>query len=199
MPRTTKNLSGKKFGKVTAISSFTRTFWTCRCECGRVFDVRMDAVQKLTSCGCDRRRTSPKATRRHGMSHLPEALIWRAILGRCTNKNHSAYGDYGGRGIFVCDRWLTDFLAFYEDMGPRPSLKHSVERRDNDGDYSPTNCFWATPDKQSNNRRNSVRLTHDGKTQTVAQWADELTIDRRKIYQRLDRGWSTEAVLTATN
>jgi len=183
-----KNLAGKKFGRLTAISCFTRTYWTCRCKCGRVIDVRSDALQRQTSCGCERNRTAPTANRRHGLSHLPEALIWRAILGRCTNKNHTSYPDYGGRGIEVCERWKTDFLAFYEDMGPRPSTKHSVERKDNNGPYSPENCRWATKAEQDANKRTSIKVTIKGRTQTVAQWADELKINRKTVYARIQRG-----------
>lgn len=188
MARHKKDLAGRRFGRLTAISSFSRTYWTCRCECGRTMDIRADALQRQASCGCERNRTSPKATRRHGLSHLPEALIWRAILGRCTNKNHTSYADYGGRGIKVCESWKTDFLAFYEDMGPRPSPGHSVERKNNDGPYSPENCRWATKAEQDSNKRTSIKVTIKGRTQTVAQWADELKINRKTVYARIQRG-----------
>lgn len=117
------------------------------------------------------------------------------MLGRCTNKNHTSYPDYGKRGITVCDRWKMDFLAFYEDMGPRPSPQHSIERKENDGPYSPENCRWATTAEQGANKRTSIKVTIRGRTQTVAQWADELKLNRKTVYTRIQRGMTPAQAL----
>jgi hypothetical protein len=88
----------------------------------------------------------------------------------------------------VCQRWLTDFLAFYEDMGPRPSPAHSIERKNNNGPYSPKNCRWATKAEQGSNKRTSIKVRIGDRTQTVAQWADELKLNRKTVYTRIQRG-----------
>lgn len=95
----------------------------------------------------------------HGMHKKPEYRIWKGMKKRCNNTNEKQYKDYGGRGITVCERWKNSFLNFYEDMGERPSDKHSLERSNNDKGYSPSNCKWATSVEQNNNRRKRMDNT----------------------------------------
>jgi len=116
---------------------------------------------------------------------------------RCCNQHARDYRYYGGRGITVCERWLLSFVAFLEDMGRRPSLRHMLERLDNDGPYSPENCCWATRIEQANNRRNNRLLTWNGRTQTLAAWSRETGIPQHRIEQRLNRcDWSIADALT---
>jgi hypothetical protein len=118
------------------------------------------------------------------------------MTSRCVNPANDAYQAYGGRGIAVCDRWQ-DFAAFAEDMGPRPSPLHTIDRRNNNGNYEPDNCRWATPSEQQRNRRNNRLLTLNGETLCLAEWAERLGITDDMIRQRLDKlGWTIEQALT---
>lgn len=127
----------------------------------------------------------------------PIYKAWWNMKDRCLNPSHKQYKHYGGRGIKVCDRWLNDFDAFVFDMSPRPD-NHSIERRDNNGNYEPNNCYWATTRTQNRNRRPEFQrlLTLNGETLLLADWADRLGVDRRIIHQRLVIGWSVEEALT---
>jgi hypothetical protein len=113
---------------------------------------------------------------------------------RCHIKPHPRYG---GRGIVVCERWRESFENFIADMGFRPSPKHSLERRDNDGPYSPENCKWATPIEQANNKTNTRRVTLNGVTKSLSEWCRALGINRHSAFSRIySRGWAPERALT---
>jgi len=123
--------------------------------------------------------------------------VWRTMHNRCYNSNVKAYPSYGGRGIFVDQRWhgSAGYKQFLQDMGPRPE-GGMVERIDNDGPYSPENCRWATRDEQANNKRNNRWITANGKTQTMAQWAKELGCNPSNIIYRLKSGMTPEQAVT---
>lgn len=125
----------------------------------------------------------------------PERQAWYRMRSRCNNKNSRDYKHYGGRGIYVCEQWSNSFENFLSDMGNRPSQKHSIERLDNDGPYSPDNCVWAVQKIQTRNQRRTRRLTYRGRTQSMADWAEELGISYTMIRQRLRLGWSVEDAL----
>lgn len=133
----------------------------------------------------------------HGMSYTPEYAIYRAMLKRCNNPSHPSFKRHGARGIRVCDRWLSGFEAFFEDMGPRPSPDHSLEREDNDGNYEKNNCRWATWEEQNSNKRDNHNLTFQGETMTISRWSRRVGIGRATINHRLARGWTVEQALTA--
>jgi hypothetical protein len=121
---------------------------------------------------------------------------------RCGNAKNRSYADYGGRGIRVCDRWLdpeNGFMNFYSDMGPRPSDKHSIDRIDNDGNYFLENCRWTTRTEQCRNRRSNVMLTHNGKTQCVKDWEEELNLNRSTVRNRLKAGWTFDEISRNTH
>jgi len=119
---------------------------------------------------------------------------------RCHNVESDAYPDYGGRGIQVCDRWLNSFESFLEDMGPKPSPDHSIERIDNNGNYEPGNCRWATREEQANNKRSNKRFLVDGEMKTITQLAKERNILVSTLARRLSRdGLSIEEALARPN
>ena len=136
-------------------------------------------------------------TKTHGMSRTPEYKAWDGMKQRCFNPNHKSYSDYGGRGITVCDRWQNSFETFLADMGVKPTSKHSLDRINNDGDYSPDNCRWATKAEQQNNRTNNHLITINNETWTMAQWEKKMGYEENVIRQRLKYGWSEyRAVMT---
>lgn len=119
---------------------------------------------------------------------------WYAMWDRCTNPTHPAWDHYGGRGITVCERWVS-FDNFLADMGLRP-LGMSLDKIDNDRGYSPDNCRWATQREQNLNKTNGTRLTYNGETLSVTEWAERLGVRRHVIFSRLKIGWSVERALT---
>ncbi len=138
-----------------------------------------------------------KRRTKHGMYRTRVYRIWAGMKQRCENPNNTAYHRYGGRGIKVCDRWQ-DFDNFLSDMGD-PYDWQSLDRLDNDGDYEPGNCRWATTQEQQNNLRSNRLFTHDGKTQTLAQWARDLGIAYHVLKYRLNNGWEPPELFTIEN
>jgi hypothetical protein len=132
----------------------------------------------------------------NGEHELPEYRIWKAMKNRCYNPRSRYWKWYGNR-IFVCERWLgpEGFRNFYADMGPRAGGL-TLERIDNDGNYEPGNCKWATWDTQANNSRHNRLLTYDNRTQTISKWARELGVTPPAIQNRLKRGWGIERALS---
>jgi hypothetical protein len=125
----------------------------------------------------------PKFETRHGLTDTPVHRSWMSMWQRCTNPNDSAFKNYGGRGIAICERWAV-FENFLADMGPKPDA-YELERQDVNGNYEPGNCRWATIKEQANNRRTNRFITHEGRTQTLAQWAEELGIKMHTLYRRI--------------
>lgn len=149
------DLAGKVFGRLTAISK-SAAGWLCQCSCGNEKTVPQRALMKAEtkSCGCLKPDVLKTLHRTHGMTRTRVHRIWVAMRQRCYNKNILRYPDYGGRGIQVCEAWRTSFEAFFADMGQPPTDDHSIDRIDNDGDYEPSNCRWATTLEQRHNQRN---------------------------------------------
>lgn len=125
-----------------------------------------------------------------------EYHCYSGMKARCGNPNIPHYHRYGGRGIQVCDRWKQGFIFFLEDMGRCPSPNHSIERRDNDGNYEPLNCYWADTTAQANNRRSNKILDHDGRQMTQAQWSRETGVKPSTLCARLKSGWPVEQALS---
>jgi hypothetical protein len=203
--RPRKDIAGQRFGRWTVVQHIGRESassrdhrWLCRCDCGTERSVKGSDLRagKSASCGCAGRERS-KLNRpflKHGLSRTPTYVVWCGMRERCNCATHKDYPDYGGRGIKVCARW-NDYAAFLADMGERPAGL-TIERRDTDGDYEPSNCYWATYTEQNNNRRFNVFLERGDRRQTVAQWAHEFGLHPDRLRARLKRGWPLEKALT---
>jgi len=174
------------------------TKYEVMCTCGKVYFIRRSRLltNKYGCIIC----SSGKGNKVHGQSNKsisPEYRSWNHLKNRCLNKNNKAYKKYGGRGIKVCDRWLESFENFYADMGLKPSSKHSIDRINNDGDYSPENCRWATNKEQSRNRRTNTYMEHNGEVKTLVEWSECLGINKGTISTRItQKKWSVEKSLT---
>lgn len=192
-------LTGERHGMLMALAFSHKnrngTYWLFRCDCGvekpiRAADVRRS---KQTSCGCVHTTHGASRGTTTGGKVSPEYMSWRAMLARCNNPKAAGYENYGGRGIKVCDRWANDFAAFLADMGERPSLDHSLDKIDNDGDYKPVNCRWATTLEQNQKKRSLVMMTIDGETLCLAEWARRSGIPEATLRARVAvRGWDHE-------
>lgn len=191
------DLTGNRFGKLTVIayvgekvmpSGQKHRVWQCRCECGVEKNVRAPhlASGHTKSCGCSRSI--------HGQAGNPAFLSWKAMVRRCSVPTEINWHNYGGRGIRVCDRWM-DFENFLQDMGPRP-VGASIERADNDGNYEPENCRWATRIEQGRNRRTNRLIEFNGVKNTLSSWEEETGIMSETIARRLALGWSIQDALT---
>lgn len=117
----------------------------------------------------------------------PEYAVWSAMIQRCHNQNHKAYSSYGGRGIYVCESWRENFVNFLSDMGNRPTLKHTLERKDNNKGYSMDNCVWALQSQQSVNKRNNVWVVHDGEEMLLLNYAKKIKISFQAAHKRVQR------------
>ena len=130
----------------------------------------------------------------HGVRNTPEYRIWIYMKQRCNNPNNTSYHRYNGRGIKVCKRWLR-FESFYRDMGDRPKGM-TIERKNNNGNYEPDNCKWATPKEQANNRRDNIFIDYKSQRFSLAQWANKIGIKYDTLKHRIHRKWPTEKALT---
>lgn len=186
-----ETLVGRIYGRLTVVeraaSVNQRGRWKCVCQCGEVIEADTSHLNKgaVKSCGCLLRECRHGLARRGQKSS--EYLIWVSMHQRCSNTRNKSYPRYGGRGIAVCARW-SDFQMFLLDMGVRPTKKHSIERRNTDGDYEPSNCEWQTTKVQSNNKRNNIIVEVDGSAMTLMQACERLGLKYFTILSRIHRG-----------
>jgi hypothetical protein len=136
-----------------------------------------------------------RETVKTGCSRMEEYQIWNLIIYRCTNPNNSAFANYGGRGITICDAWRRDFTRFLQDVGRRPSSAHTLDRIDNDRGYMPGNVRWATKKEQNRNRRSNTHISAFGKTMTLIEWSELYKVASGTILNRLKLGWPMELAL----
>lgn len=206
-PQPPKNYIGQKFGKLTVVgetivlsrnekNKYRLRKALCKCECGKEKMVSIMCLTSghSTSCGCYASEVHRKRQTIHGESTGKKTIAveyntWNSLRARCNNPRYRKYNDYGGRGISVCERWMESYSNFLEDMGRRPSPKHSIDRIDNNGNYEPSNCRWATFYEQMNNRRRTKYITVFGETKAAGEWARIVKIPLMIIDQRIRKGW----------
>lgn len=192
------DLQGKRFGRLVVlcraeVPNARNVMWQCRCDCGKTtIGAAANLGKTKTSCGCLASENGTAMLRfnrlartdLHGKSHIPEWGVWSRMKDRCTNPNNRKYHRYGGRGISVCERWQI-FENFFEDMGYRPSKKYSIDRVDNDGNYEPENCRWATMNQQSRNSTSVRMIEIEGVSMCIEDWCTTFNIPRSKPYDMI--------------
>ena len=193
-----KDRTGQRFGKLVAQyrspgPRHDKVYWTCLCDCGATTLVDGGALvtKNTTSCGCVRTATIFK----HGYSRHPLYHTWKGMMRRCYNPKEPNFANYGANGIRVCAQWhsVEAFILDNEHLA-KPGL--SIERINNDGDYEPSNCTWASNMEQTLNRRITKNITFQGKTQCITHWAKELGIKQATLHVRIREGWSIERAFT---
>lgn len=195
MPSILNIVAGMRFGRLVIIEravvpTARNVMWKCQCDCGNITVAAAANLGRTKfSCGCFRKEKGAASLRgntyqrTHNRSHTPEYTTWSAMKDRCNNPNNKKYERYGKRGIKVCQQWLVSFETFLADMGTKPTSAHTIEREDNDGNYTPENCIWATKSQQARNRRNNRRITIDGQTMLIVEWREYLKIPKWKVHE----------------
>ena len=199
-----KRLENQKFGRLTVVRELGRsrsggTLWLCKCDCGGEKVVSSDSLRqgKTRSCGCIKREQNLEMFVTHGETGSPLWKLWNNVRNRCNNPNNHKYANYGERGIKVCSEWETNYTAFRDWCMANGYTKGlTIERIDVNGDYSPSNCIFATQKTQQNNRTNNHQITYKGVTKTLAQWAEHLGMRYSMLEHRINRGWSVEDAFT---
>lgn len=187
------DLSGLRFGKLF-VHEQTPTRnpageiqWVCSCDCGNLTTVRGYSLRRgsTSSYGCARGENGKHAWTTHGKTDTREYGSWISMISRCTNKENQAYAYYGGRGIRVCARWLNSVDDFIKDVGLCPGPGYTLDRIENDGDYEPGNCRWATKEEQSNNQNRIVKYDYGGEKMSIAQIARLRNMSYSTLFDRV--------------
>jgi hypothetical protein len=189
------DLTGQRFGKLTVLKLYGRDKngiikWLCKCDCGSETIVYGEALKigRTKSCGCSQTT--------HKMRHTRQYEIWCTMKKRCFNPNCEKYPIYGGRGITVCDKWLT-FEGFWEDMQEGYADSLSIDRIDVNGNYEKSNCKWSTNIEQANNKTNSHLIEYNGEIHTTAEWAKIANVPYKTFHARIVRyKWPIEKALS---
>ncbi len=190
------DIKGNRFGKLTAIyicgkSKKRNVLWLCKCDCNK--EVVVETYKLLggrkTSCGCLRGNPT------HKMSGTRQFNIWHGMVDRCFNGSNKSYSRYGGRGITVCEKWLT-FEGFWDDMKDGYDVSLTIDRIDNDGNYEPENCRWATNEQQANNTSTNIKYTINGKPYTVSQLSRQYNIPVETLRSRIKNGLTPEEAIS---
>jgi hypothetical protein len=185
------DLEKMEFGRLVVVSyagsKGGRAYWNCSCSCGNSTSVAAGHLigGRIRSCGCLKHDEQIARNTKHGMANSVTYRTWANMIQRCTNQNNKDFKDYGARGITVCDKWAA-FDAFLEDMGERPEGA-TIDREDNNGNYDPSNCRWATLETQSKNKRTTRRIEFSGVTKTLSEWAESLGMKSSSLHYRLNK------------
>ena len=201
------DLTGKRFSELIAIRPTGKnhqgnTLWLCRCNCGKeIIAINSNLTRGNTkSCGCIGSKKIIERNTTHGCYATPLYSVWRSMKERCFTASCSAYSDYGGRGITICEEWKSDFLAFREwAMSGGFAEGLTIDRIDNNGNYEPENCRWVTQIVQANNKRNNRYITVGGITSSLADTCRAYNASYKKVWKRLRRGWEIEKALSGAD
>lgn len=183
------------FNRLTALSLHERyadkpAKWLFMCSCGNqhIASIKLVVSGHTGSCGCLARESLIERNTTHGLakSHPKTYRTWKDMRSRCNNPKNKDFGNYGGRGVSVCKEW-DDFSVFFAEMGARPEGL-TIERIDVNGNYEPLNCKWADGDEQANNKQATVRITHNGETKSLTQWARQLGKAHGTLTYRIANG-----------
>ncbi len=200
------DLAGMKFGRLTVIkrgeNKGCHPYWYCECDCGsKNLLIRGSSLryQTTVSCGCYSRELLIKRCTKHNLSKInPMFLVkYNSMVQRCYNSNNHGYIHYGARGIVICDRWLgkNGRINFYNDMFPTWKEGLSLDRINNDGNYSPENCKWSTIKEQINNRRITLKLNYNGQSYLPKELAVLLGMNEYTLRSRIFMGWSIDEIV----
>lgn len=196
-----KHAIGDRIGRlvVLSITKYKRGFTVeAQCDCGNIVKIGASLVGPCQSCGCMRRDQaevgkrisySKRQASPHGSAaaeNPAEYTAWFNMVSRCHKSHHPSFSDYGARGITVCEQWRESFSQFLHDIGKRPSGKHSIERVDNMDGYRPGNCVWATISEQNRNTRRTKKITFNGETKCMSDWARQAGIHPQTLKQRIE-------------
>jgi hypothetical protein len=185
----------RRFGKLLVIREGDKIrasrAWVCKCDCGKEITVKSGSLKigHTKSCGCIKRDAAKYC-------YMRFYNTWTGMLSRCYSKKNIGYKNYGGRGISVCKAWREDYMAFHNWALKRWKEGHTLDRRNNDGNYTPYNCRYATPKQQQNNRRVNRRIRIRKSTKTLAQWVEHYGLTTNLVYSRVYRGWDIVTALT---
>lgn len=196
--------AGQRHGRLVSVEFARRVgkgyYWKYRCDCGNETIAKTGAVRRghTRSCGCLQKESAVNVGHRnatHGYAGTSEYNIWCGMVARCHDSKHAGYANWGGRGIKVCERWM-DPASFIADMGIRPTNRHTLERRNNESDYSPENCYWATYHQQHRNKRTNVNVEYNGQTMCLKDAAKLAGINYSTVNKRINAyGWTIERAL----
>lgn len=200
-----EDITGQRFGKLVVIKRVANdknrlTRWLCKCDCGNECEVYGNNLRRghTTSCGCFREENRPNLRKKHGQTNTRIYEVWEKMKARCYCETSPYYARYGGRGITVCDEWKDNPDAFmkwaYDNGYDKDAEKGecTLDRIDNDKGYSPDNCRWVNTKVQANNRRSNKRITFEGETHTVAEWADILGVNKGTLNSGIHKGRTLE-------
>lgn len=192
------------FGRLTVIRVSERPkYLVCKCECGTEKEVHHTNLGRSTvSCGC----LNKEMIRNYRIHRVPcskfasieQVLVnrtWKAMIQRCLKPNCKTFHRYGGRGITICARWM-DFRNFWDDMGSTFRFGLQIERKNNNGNYEPDNCCWATPKEECRNKSNNRIITFLGESKPMVAWAEQMNLHPKTLRWRIVSGWSVEKSLT---
>lgn len=193
-------LEGKKFARLLVLKRVETdkkkdSFWLCLCDCGNKTIVRGYHLTSgsIRSCGCIKKEIIRSRESTHLLTNTKLYRIWAGIKQRCFNSNHKNYDRYKGRGITMCDAWKNDFMAFYNwaiNNGYKEGL--TIERINNDGNYEPLNCRWATRQEQANNTSSNHYIIFNGEKHTISEWSKKMGIKYKILEYRIRKGLSLE-------